>query len=284
MDIRSAWDFNDLPATRSRLTDLLAAAEGAAAACVLTQLARVDGLEKDFAAASAKLDRARALVPTAAGEAGARIALEAGRLARDQGDPAAAADLFRTARNGAQAAGLPGLALDALHMLAILAPADEAVTLAAEAEALVEAAGADYRPWLGPILNNLGWTLFEDGRHDDAAGCFGRDSALRAELGRTDQRRIADWNLGYVLRNAGKVDVAFNVQRTLAAELEPDGPRIAFVYSELAELHAMCGRVAEAGDLARKSLAAHAAAGTLNNMLAERRAHMERLAGQTPQE
>ena len=193
---------------------------------------------------------------------------------------AAATDLFWTAHDRARAADLPGLTLDALHMLAILAPADDALALASEAEALVEAAGADYRPWLGPILNNLGWTLFEDGRHDDAAGCFGRDSALRAELGRTDQRRIADWNLGYVLRNAGKVDVAFNVQQTLAAELEPDGPRIAFVYSELAELHAMCGRAAEAGDYARKSLAAHEAAGTLDAMLAERRAHMERLAGQ----
>lgn len=258
------WNFNDLEVTRQRFEERLhvARSEGRAsnAAAALTQLARIDGLERAFEAAESKLTEARALAPDDVGVA-ARIALETGRLARDQGDVAAAEQQFETALQLARQAGEDALALDSLHMLAISAPPDRALQLATTAEGVVAAGAPSLRAWLGPFLNNLGWTLCDAGRHEEAISCFHRDAALRAELGATGERQIADWNAGLVLRLSGRIEEARAVQTALEAEIGPAGDGIAFVLEELAELAAAGANRVRAQELAARAIDAHRASG-----------------------
>ena len=91
--------------------------------------------------------------------------------------------------------------------------------------------------------------------------CFRRDSALRAELSATHERQIADWSAGFVLRKAGRLDEAEDVQAALEVEVGEFGAGIAFVFEELAELTAARGDRPAARSYAEKALAAHRADG-----------------------
>ena len=84
MDLRTFWDFDDLPASKARLEAALAAATAPQDQAIwLTQLARMAGLKGDFTQGELLLDQAEAIGPTAA--TAARITLERARLAREEG-------------------------------------------------------------------------------------------------------------------------------------------------------------------------------------------------------
>ena len=150
--LRAFWDFDDLDATESRLRDQLASERGEdGRAEVLTQLARVEGLRGEFAAADQLLVAAEQLASSDV--ARARIDLERGRVLRSGGDPDAAFPLFVAAYEHALAAGQDFIAADAAHMAAIVEPswAERGIEFAESSE--------DARYWLGPLWNNLGWSL-----------------------------------------------------------------------------------------------------------------------------
>lgn len=274
MKLAALWDFHDLEATRSRFTERLAAARSSgdldAVACVLTQIARIDGLQGSTEDAHAKLNEAARLATSQSGEAAVRIALETGRLARDEGNAKEAARLFQHAIDRAKNLQLNELAVDALHMLAIVAPPERALELANEAQSLVEAGGEELRGWLGPILNNAGWSLFDSGRYDEAVSCFKRDAALRNTIGATAERQIADWNAAFTLRAAGKLDEAEQIQHDLESEIGAQGDGVAYVFEELAELADAKGEVDKAAAYAQKALQAHGAAGIDKDVNAEK--------------
>src|SRR6476659_5346251 len=111
-------------------------------------------------------------VATAAKEAGlddaeaehlqARLEIERGRLLNSAGAPADAKPHFEAAYDHAITAGLEGLAIDALHMSAIVAGRLEgpaaAAAINANAISLAESSSDPAaRRWLGSLLNNLGW-------------------------------------------------------------------------------------------------------------------------------
>ncbi|KAE9624747.1 hypothetical protein [Parasedimentitalea maritima] len=268
MKFEHLWDFNDLPATRQRLSErfevVRATDQLEEAACILTQLARIDGLEGAFAVAEAKLAIACDLATNQSGEAAVRIALETGRLARDQGDVDRAERSFQLAARQARVSGLYTLALDALHMQAIAASPERAMQLADDAQSLIDCGDPGLRGWLGPILNNLGWTMFDAHRYEDALNCFRRDALLRAELGATVERQIADWNAGFVLRKAGRLEEAEATQAALESEVGESGTGIAFVFEERAELSAARGDWPAARRYAEKALVAHRGDGISN--------------------
>lgn len=169
--LRPLWDFDDLDATERRFAALQAE--------VLTQLARVQGLRGDFEGGERLLAEAAALADTPAVRA--RLAVERGRLKRSAGDPAAAFPLFEEAFAIASEAEEEFLAADAAHMAAI-ATEDLAV---AEAWAqrgidLAESSGdPDVRYWVGPLLNNLGWSRYDAGDYEAALDAFERALAAR---------------------------------------------------------------------------------------------------------
>jgi tetratricopeptide (TPR) repeat protein len=177
--LRALWDFDDLDTTQRRFAALQAE--------VLTQLARVEGLRGEFDAGERLLAEAEAVadVPTVR----ARVAIERGRLKRSGGDPTAALPLFETAFAIAHDAGDEFLAADAAHMAAI-ATDDRAAMLAwtqRGIEIAEESDDADVRYWLGPLLNNLGWSHFDAGDFEAALHVFER--ALEARQRDPDRRR-----------------------------------------------------------------------------------------------
>lgn len=263
MKLATLWDFDDLEATRIRFAERLDVARASedmdAAACVLTQVARIDGLQGAFEEARAKLNQAVQL--SASGEVTVRVDLERGRIARDEGDPDKAARLFQRALDHAKSLNLNELAIDAIHMLAIVATPERSLELAHEAQSMAEAGDDELRGWLGPILNNAGWALFDLGRYDDALSCFKRDAELRNTSGAKAERQIAEWNAAFTLRAAGRLDEAVQMQLRLETEIGAQGKGIAYVFEELAELADLKGDADKAAVYARKALEAHNAAG-----------------------
>jgi tetratricopeptide (TPR) repeat protein len=223
--LRHLWDFGDLDSSEARLREQLAQepdADGRAE--VLTQLARVEGLRDDFAAAERLLVEAEGLASSEV--ARARIDLERGRALRSGGDPEAASPLFISAYERAVAAGEGYIAGDAAHMAAIVDPAwvEPAIAFAESAD--------DARYWLGPLWNNLGWSRFESG---DAAGALDAFERALAVRDTPAQRAIARYCVARALRELGRPAEAI-AQLELAEAESPDPDR--YIEEELAACRA----------------------------------------------
>ncbi|MDL2334725.1 MAG: tetratricopeptide repeat protein, partial [Chloroflexota bacterium] len=181
---------------------------------LLTQVARALGLSADHQAALAVLDS----IPTSDAEVAVRVFLERGRVLNSSGSPGDARPLLQAAFDAARAAGFEHLAVDALHMVAIVAPAAEQDSL--NRRALSLAAAADdprARQWRGSLLNNLGWTLFDRGDLTDALTTFEEALSARVEQGKPAEIQVARWCIGRMLRALGRIDDARAIQRSLAA-------------------------------------------------------------------
>jgi tetratricopeptide (TPR) repeat protein len=170
------WDFDDLEASRTRFRALLdEETTDAGRAEVLTQIARVEGLEDRFEDGDRLLDDASALAGSDS-VVSARIALERGRLRRSSGDAEAALPLFETAFNTALAIPHEFLAVDAAHMAAIAAPTlQERMAWADRGIEIAQSSGdPDVTNWLGSLLNNIGWDYFDAGEYETALDWFER--------------------------------------------------------------------------------------------------------------
>jgi tetratricopeptide (TPR) repeat protein len=200
----------------------------------VTKDARALGLEDRFAEGHALLDT----VPADAGaETAVRVSLERGRLFRSAGDPATASAHFDAAVAAAASAGLDGLQVDALHMVALVAPTDQ--QLAAHEAALALARSStdpDAQRWLPSLLNNLGMTYSDLGDWPAALTAFEQALAGRLEGDDAEATRVASWMVAWALRNLGRRDEAREMQRALKVELDAAGASDEYVDEELALL------------------------------------------------
>src|ERR1700755_2026255 len=88
--------------------------------CWLTQYVRALGLQESYSEAMKVLDQLGSDDP----EAATYLALERGRVLRSSGHPEEARPHFDRAAATAEEAGLEALHIDALHMVALVAPED----------------------------------------------------------------------------------------------------------------------------------------------------------------
>jgi tetratricopeptide (TPR) repeat protein len=253
--LRPLWDFGDLDLSERRLTERLEReTDGMGRAEVLTQLARVEGLRGAFDRCGDLLEEAgrlggeNALVQI-------RISLERGRMLRSSGDPAAAYPQFVTAFEGAVAAGEYFLAADAAHMAALAAPDDQGfhAWTTRGIELSEQEPAAAY--WRGPLLNNLGWRLHEQGAHDEALAALERALAVREE-DTSDEHviEVARYAVAVALRALGRpAEAAAQAERGVAWSLRTDHPAPYF-HQELAEDYAALGRHEDAAEHARRAL------------------------------
>jgi tetratricopeptide (TPR) repeat protein len=238
--IDSLWDFDQPTTSAERFRAAAdAATDPTIALCLRTQAARALGLQSRFAEAAALLDKvaaAAAELPLAGrAELQVRVALERGRLANSSGDADAARPHFVDARERAAAVGLESLAIDALHMLAVVAPPDEQVALHERAIALAESAiDPRARDWLASLLNNCGWTRFDLEQYDAALALFQRALLERLRQGKQRQIGVARWCVGRTLRALGRVEQALTVQQQLKADNAGAGIEDPFVDEEIA--------------------------------------------------
>lgn len=251
IDLDALWDFQDPAGSEGRFRSALELADEKDRAEALTQLARSLGLQRRFDEAHATLDQAAAVLE-AGSRAEVRYMLERGRVLNSSGGRIASRQVFHQALAAAQAAGEDALAVDAAHMIAIVEDGDESLRWNRKAIEMAESSSdPKARRWLASLLNNTGWTLFDQGRYEEALDLFQRARRYREENGQIAEERIARWCIGRCLRAMEQFEEALALQSELAAEAGDDG----FVQEELAELHAQAGRLAEAATHATAALA-----------------------------
>ena len=160
-------------------------------------------------------------------------------MINSRGEPERARPDFEAALAAASDAGFDQLAVDALHMLAIVAPPSEQDALNQRALDLAESSlDPRARQWRGSLLNNMGWTAFERGDLSVALGLFERALAARREQGKASDVIVARWCVARTLRELGRVPEALAIQLELADELRAAGKDDPYVTEEIAACRA----------------------------------------------
>jgi tetratricopeptide (TPR) repeat protein len=226
----------------------LAKSGGDAALVLQTQIARSLGLRRSFGAGHALLDEVEAALPGAGAEPRVRTLLERGRLWRSAGEPQRARPLFEQAVEQADAARLPELAIDALHMVALVEP-ETTAQIEINQRALDRARSSTdprARRWEASLANNIGMSLMDAGRHAEALQSFRSALAARERQGARPDIRVARWMVAWALRHLGRHDEALEMLHTLEREHAAAGSTDPYVFEEIGENLLARGQAAQA--------------------------------------
>lgn len=275
VDIRALWNFDDLPATEAAFRAALAGASGDDALSLQTQIARTYSLRSRFDEAHAVLDRVEPALAGAGPEPRVRYLLERGRTFRSSKQVEKARPLFAEAVERAVAAKLEFLAVDAMHMVALVAPPAEQMAWNQRALAAAQAAtDPAARDWDASLANNIGMTLHGQGRFEEALASFRTALAARERIGKPGGIRVAHWMIAWTLRSLKRHDEALVILQRLDRETAAAGRPDAWVYEELGENLLALGRAGEARPWFAKAHAQHLLDTSLNRPDEK---HLERL-------
>jgi tetratricopeptide (TPR) repeat protein len=106
-------------------------------------------------------------------------------------------------------------AVDAAHMVAITAPAEEQIAWARKGIAAAEE--GQIEGWLGPLWNNLGWTYDDLGRYEESLDALLKAREYHWKRGSEMNKLIADWSVGHAYRTAGQPGEAVHWLRPVLA-------------------------------------------------------------------
>lgn len=248
VDIPSLWNFDDPAASEQTFRSQLATATGDLRLELLTQIARTYGLRRRFDDAHRLLDELEPQMQAAGAAPRVRQLLERGRTWRSSGKPDAARPLFLAAWNLARTGGLDGLAVDAAHMVALVEPqTDDQLAWNRRALDLAERSSEPYaRNWKASLYNNIGWTLHDAGRFEEALKYFEAAVPEREARQQVNEVRLAKWAVARCLRSLKRFDDAMTFQRALEREYAATGRADGYVLEEIAELLDTIGTKSEA--------------------------------------
>jgi tetratricopeptide (TPR) repeat protein len=255
------WNFDNPADSETRFRAELArqpvrSRESAEAA---TQIARAQALQRKFADADVTLDGVQRTLDAQPPRVRVRYLLERGRRDNSSQRRAEAMGWFEQALAASANDTLEGAAyygVDALHMLAIAAPAERQLDWHKRAIAAAEAADDERtRRWRASLLHNLGWTLHDRGDYADALDCWQQALAAREAAHDVPRSRVARWTVARGLRSLGRLDEAETMQRALADELQAANAPDGYVFEELAEIALARGDRAAAQPWAAKAIA-----------------------------
>jgi tetratricopeptide (TPR) repeat protein len=240
-DFDSLWNYDKPAETEAAFRAIIPAAQEsndtAYLAELMTQIARTLGLQQKFDEANLLLDSIEPLLPVAGDRARVRYLLERGRTLNSSKKQDQAMPLFEQAWELGQKGGFDNFAVDAAHMCAIAAPADQKLPWNLKALALAEkSTEPKARKWLGSLYNNMGWDYFEAKKYDLAMDMFTKGLAFQQAMNRPLQTRIAKWSIAKTYRMMGKVDTALVMQQELMKEWRESGEsEDGYVSEELGE-------------------------------------------------
>lgn len=268
VNFHAMWDYNDPAESETQFRAMLAEAQAQASgdhalqAEILTQIARTQGLQREFDDAHATLDQTATMIgdsdaaPMVLARARVRYLLERGRVLNSSKHPDAARPLFVEAWDTARAASIDGLAVDAAHMIALVeppaspespGPPEQALEWNQRALDLAESSDdPDAQRWKGSLCNNIGWTYHRNSDYQTALRYFDRQLEYRREQGKVDDIRVARWCIARCLRSLDQVVDALAIQRELEVENESSDKPDGYVYEEIAECLLALGRADEA--------------------------------------
>jgi tetratricopeptide (TPR) repeat protein len=212
VDVSELWDFEDPAGSQQRFGE---AALGPVRPVMLTQVARALGLQGRFAEGHAVLDGVADEVAgaevrggevrgaevrgaevrggeVAGAEVAVRVALERGRLLRSAGRVEEAEPCFQQAARLADEADLPGLQVDALHMLALVPDSPEAQVHRGIAALRVARASIDpaARRWVPSLLHNIAMAEIDRGELVEAESVLAEALVERHRQG--EERAVRD--------------------------------------------------------------------------------------------
>ena len=219
-DIESFWEYSDPAASEQRFRDALGTARGDERLELLTQVARTYSLRKDFAAAHRQLDAIENELPGAGPRPRIRYWLERGRTFNSAGDKAHARPLFEQAWTLARASGAEGLAVDAAHMIAIVAGStDEAVQWNQRGLEIARGSSDTKAKALVPAMyNNMAWDLHDMKRYPEALAAFETALAEWTSRGKPRQIQVAKWSVAQCLRSMWREAEAARIEKDIEAE------------------------------------------------------------------
>jgi tetratricopeptide (TPR) repeat protein len=243
--IDELWDYENPAASESRFRGAVGDASTMSEQNILmTQVARALGLQGKYAEGLETLGSIRNGEDV---EVATRTRLERGRILNTRGDRDEARLEFQAALDRATSAGLENLAVDALHMIAIVSAPDEQLIASERAIALARAAkDPRARGWLASLYNNTGWTHFEAGNLDEALKLFELALEERLRLEKPRDIGIARWAVARTLRAQGRTEEALAAQRELKAFNAEAGIDDPYVDEEIGECLLVLGRSDEA--------------------------------------
>lgn len=245
-ELDSLWNFNDAAASEERfracLADL-ASPDAAVIAEIQTQIARAQGLQRRFDDAHQTLDGVESHLTDLPPHTRVRYLLERGRVYNSSRKANLAKPLFEQAFAVARAEELDALAVDAAHMLAIVASGEEAIAWNMRAlDMSKRSEDPKARKWRASLLNNLGWAHHDADRFDAALDCFEQAEQLRRDADMRGPWLIARWCIARAKRSLRRFDEALAEQQALLAEHQREGSGDGYVLEEIAECLGALGR------------------------------------------
>ncbi len=278
------WDYGKPAETEARFRTLLPKAEASGDLDyhlqLLTQIARTLGLQGKFDEAIVLLDEVEEKLTDAVPVARVRALLERGRSLISSKQAEKARPLFLEALELAKKAKADFHAVDAAHMLGIVARPEQQIAWNMEAMKIAEAS-KDKRTkgWLGALYNNTGWSLFELKRYEEALEVHKKGLAWREKIGQPGPTLIAKWAVARMLRALERYDEALALQQELIATRKQRGEESGFVYEELGELLLVKGQTEEAKAFFVKAWAKLKDESWIRESEPERYARLRKLAG-----
>jgi tetratricopeptide (TPR) repeat protein len=249
-DMDSLWDYDQPNKTEARFRAIVPSVESQPAhyAELLTQIARAQGLQRNFEEAHATLAEIESLLDHGGLRLRVRYLLESGRVLNSSGHPDRARPYFEEVLSlAASDPAVEFYAVDAAHMLAIITPGEEALVFNLRALTMIEAsADPRVRGWKGSLLNNIGWTCHAAGDYTSALDYLQRGLDFRREQGQAEETRIARWCVARVRRDLGQVSEALMEQQSLLAEYDAIGQASGYVFEEIGECFLLIGKEMQA--------------------------------------
>jgi tetratricopeptide (TPR) repeat protein len=246
LDFDSLWNFDDPARTEQRFRELLPTVETGDStyhAALLTQIARAQGLQRQFAEAHRTLDQAQMFIHNQNTVPYLRYLLERGRVHNSSGHPQESRPLFIEAYERARDMREDFYAVDAAHMLGVIEPPEQQLEWNLKALELAEqSAQPRARQWLGSLYNNIGWSYHDLKQYNKALEIFEKALEHREQHRQPKPIRIARWCVGRALRSLGRIDEALAIQQALLNEMSAAGEQDGYVYEELGECLLLKGK------------------------------------------
>lgn len=220
-DFNKLWNYGKPKETEEKFRELIPQAEAAKnepyKAELLTQIARAQGLQRNFKSAHRVLDSVEKWLKKYTDEhrVKVRYLLERGRVFNSSQQQAKAIPFFKEAWELGESAGEDYYAVDALHMIAYaeMARPDEKLKWEEMAMALAEKSD-DKRAklWLGTLYNNMGWSYHSKKNYNKALVLFEKALTWQKEHGNDKSIGIAKWCIARAFRSLGRVEEALQLQ------------------------------------------------------------------------
>jgi len=255
-DFDALWDYSHPDRTETKFCEILLQfpEDNPVFLELLTQIARAQGLQQKFDHAHQTLDQVKRRLGPTPSRPKIRYLLERGRLFNSSGKAEVARPFFGQALDLAQQLQQDFYAVDALHMLALVSPPAQSLTLNKQAIELAKSSKQERaRNWLGSLYNNLGWVYHELSKYALALDAFEKAETWQRSKGRVVETRIAAWCIGRTLRSLGRLDEALSRQMALMGEWESVGQQDGYVYEEIGECLVSLNRAEEACPYFRKA-------------------------------